>query len=145
MRRKQSNSDAEMLVRPMTLGKKIKELRKLKHWRQQDVANKTGLKRSHIARIERDDYTNWELETIKRLAYGFKIHPHVLLAASGLFDGMFDDPQAKVNFSTLSEEPALQVFFSQDWPELSQSEKEIIQITIRAIKEAKDKRLGKNP
>lgn len=144
MRTKQYVDNQSMIGRPMTLGKKIKELRKLKHWRQIDVANKTGLKRSHIARIERDDYNNWEVETIKRLALGFEIHPHVLLAASGLFDGLFDDPQAKVSFSTLSDEPALHIFFSTDWPEMTKSEREIVQIVIRAAKEAKDKRLGKN-
>jgi transcriptional regulator with XRE-family HTH domain len=122
----------------MTLGKKIKELRKLKGWRQQDVADKTGLKRPHISRIERDDYDNWELDTIAKLSKGFEIHPRVLLVASGLFDGASTS-------NALANDPDMQVFFTQDWPDMSQSEREIVCLTIRAMKQAKDKRLGKTP
>ncbi len=143
MRREKVENDMSMQGRPMTLGKKIKELRKLKRWRQQDVADKTGLKRSHIARIEHDDYDNWELDTIVRLAKGFEIHPHVLLVATGLFDGLFDSELGLVNFHALGNDPDLQVFFSQDWADLSRSEKELVRMSVQVSKQAKDKRLGK--
>ncbi len=127
----------------MTLGKKIYELRKLRRWKQADLAKRSGVPRGHISRIENNDYQTWHLDTIVKLAKGFEIHPHVLLTATGLFNGLFDSELGLVNFQALAGEPSLQVFFAQDWPEMSKSEKEIIHLTIRAMKEAKDKRLNK--
>jgi len=128
----------------MTLGKKIYELRKLKRWKQSDLAVRSGMPRGHISRIECNDYRTWHLDTLMKLAKGFDIHPHILLQAIGYFEDKFTDI-SNCKLDMLSQEPDLQIFFTTDWAEMSQSEKELVRRVVQVAKQAKDQRLGKKP
>jgi transcriptional regulator with XRE-family HTH domain len=62
----------------ITLGHKIKILRKAQNWAQQELADKVDVHVTHISRIESDQYTP-SLELLKRLAKTFQVTTDYLL------------------------------------------------------------------
>ena len=54
--------------REIDIPAQLKTLRKFRKMRQEDLAAKVGTKQSAISRIERSQESNWELETLVRLA-----------------------------------------------------------------------------
>ena len=54
--------------REIDIPAQLKNLRKLRKFTQDDLAEKTGMKQSAICRIERSRQANWELETLVKMA-----------------------------------------------------------------------------
>lgn len=62
----------------ITLGGKVKILRKAQSWSQQELADRVDVHVTHISRIESDQYTP-SLELLKRLARTFQVTTDYLL------------------------------------------------------------------
>ena len=61
------------------LGKKLKELRKLRGLTQEELSEETGIDYKYIQRIESKKPPNVRLETIERLAKTLKTKPSKML------------------------------------------------------------------
>ncbi len=67
----------------MEIGTRIKELRKIKEWSQDELCQRTGLKRAYISRVE-NGHTTPALPTLKRLAAAFRVSlSHLLDVPTG--------------------------------------------------------------
>jgi len=51
----------------------IKALRNQRHWTQQDLAKRTGMKQARISKLEDPDYSRFTLATLKKLASAFDV------------------------------------------------------------------------
>ncbi len=67
----------------MSLGKYIKEVRLSRGLSQWELSRLSGLGRSHISRLELDDYQHPSAETFLALAKALKVHPNELYEAAG--------------------------------------------------------------
>jgi len=67
----------------MSLGKYIKAVRHRRGISQWELSRLSGLTRSHISRLELDDYENPKAETFLSLARALKVHPNELYQAAG--------------------------------------------------------------
>ena len=63
----------------MHTGTKIKQLRKLNGWTQEELGEKLGVKKSAIQKYEKDEIVNLKLATIKKLCNVFEIPPGQLI------------------------------------------------------------------
>jgi transcriptional regulator with XRE-family HTH domain len=64
-------------------GQRIRTLRKAKHWRQQDLAAKAGLRTTHlISNIERGEKATMQVETLLALAQALECSGDYLLGLS---------------------------------------------------------------
>ena len=70
----------------MSLGEKIKELRREREWTQLDLAKKSRLERGYIANLEIDGIKNPSAHVFIRLAEAFKIKCEELYIASGILN-----------------------------------------------------------
>lgn len=70
----------------MSLGKYIKALRHRRGISQWELSKLSGLTRSHISRLELDDYENPTVETFLALARALKVHPNELYQAAGYIE-----------------------------------------------------------
>jgi transcriptional regulator with XRE-family HTH domain len=70
----------------MSLGKYIKAIRNRRGISQWELSRLSGLTRSHISRLELDDYENPTAETFLALARALKIHPNELYQAAGYIE-----------------------------------------------------------
>ena len=70
----------------MSLGKYIKAVRHRRGISQWELSKLSGLTRSHISRLELDDYKDPKAETFLSLARALKIHPNELYQAAGYVD-----------------------------------------------------------
>ena len=62
----------------MDVGKRIRELREEQRLRQEDLAQRAGVARNTVSRIERDDLVP-TVVMIEKLANGLGVGPEVLL------------------------------------------------------------------
>lgn len=62
---------------PLTL--RVKELRLAKNWSQQELADRAGLARLTITKIESGKTTRIEFSVLEKLADAFSVDPAVLL------------------------------------------------------------------
>jgi len=67
----------------MSLGKYIKAVRRRRGVSQWELSKLSGLTRSHISRLELDDYENPGVETFLALAKALKVHLNELYQAAG--------------------------------------------------------------
>lgn len=67
----------------MSLGQYIKEHRLSRGLSQWELARLSGLGRSHLSRLELDDYEHSSAETFLALARALKVHPNDLYQAAG--------------------------------------------------------------
>lgn len=67
----------------MSLGKYIKAVRRRRGISQWELSRLSGLTRSHISRLELDDFENPTAETFLSLARALKVHPNELYQAAG--------------------------------------------------------------
>jgi len=70
----------------MSLGKYIKAIRRRRGISQWELSKLSGLTRSHISRLELDDYENPTAETFIALAKALKVHPNELYEAAGYIE-----------------------------------------------------------
>ena len=70
----------------MSLGKYIKAVRERRHISQWELSKLSGLTRSHISRLELDNYDNPSAETFLTLAKALKVHPNDLYEAAGYIE-----------------------------------------------------------
>ncbi len=70
----------------MSLGKYIKAVRRRRGLSQWELSRLSGLTRSHISRLELDDYENPTAETFLTLAKALKVHPNELYQAAGYIE-----------------------------------------------------------
>ena len=64
-------------------GQRIRTLRKAKHWRQQDLAVKAGIRTTHlISNIERGEKATMQVETLLALAQALECSGDYLLGLS---------------------------------------------------------------
>ncbi|MDD5519075.1 MAG: LexA family transcriptional regulator [Candidatus Omnitrophica bacterium] len=70
----------------MSLGKYIKAVRRRRGISQWELSKLSGLTRSHISRLELDDYENPTAETFLALAKALKVHPNELYQAAGYIE-----------------------------------------------------------
>ncbi len=70
----------------MSLGEYIKTVRHSRGLSQWELARLSGLTRSHLSRLELDDFENPSAETFLALAKALKIHPNDLYQAAGYID-----------------------------------------------------------
>ncbi len=68
----------------VTLGEYIKAGRKRRGLTQQEFADITGIKRSHLSRIEKDAFKKINADIIIKIARGFKVDEDEVFAAAGL-------------------------------------------------------------
>jgi len=71
----------------MSLGKYIKAIRRRRGLSQWELSRLSGLTRSHLSRLELDDFENPSAETFLSLARALKIHPNDLYQAAGYIEG----------------------------------------------------------
>lgn len=72
-------------------GTKIKELRKLNGWTQEELGEKLGVKKSAIQKYEKGEIVNLKLATIKKLCEIFQMPPAKLIFPEAEeFDKKFD-------------------------------------------------------
>jgi ribosome-binding protein aMBF1 (putative translation factor) len=62
----EKRTDFEIKAKAFAIGEIIKEERRLSHYTQQQLADKTGTKKSFISRIE-NGHSNMQLSTLSRL------------------------------------------------------------------------------
>lgn len=67
----------------MSLGTKIKELREVRRWTQEELAKKIGKSRVYITRLENNEYRSPGSDVIAGLATAFNISERTLLEAAG--------------------------------------------------------------
>lgn len=67
----------------MSLGQYIREQRLSRGLSQWELARLSGLGRSHLSRLELDDYEHSSAETFLALARALKVHPNDLYQAAG--------------------------------------------------------------
>lgn len=127
--------------RKMTLGKKIVKLRKLYGWTQEDLAVQSGLKRSHISRLEKDDFRKPSADSLFRLAQAFRIQPRELFHALGYPVDEVYPPTDLVEKLDID----IRVFLSNDWPVMNEQERNLVRRILWAVKAAKDDRLRTEP
>jgi transcriptional regulator with XRE-family HTH domain len=60
-------------------GVKLKRLRTDRFLSREELAEKTGLHRDHIGRLERDEVPDSRLPTIRKLAEALGVDPHELV------------------------------------------------------------------
>lgn len=70
----------------MSLGKYIKAVRHSRGISQWELSKLSGLTRSHISRLELDDYANPTAETFLALSKSLKVHPNELYQAAGYIE-----------------------------------------------------------
>ena len=70
----------------MSLGKYIKAVRRRRGISQWELSRLSGLTRSHISRLELDDFENPTAETFLSLARALKVHPNELYEAAGYIE-----------------------------------------------------------
>jgi transcriptional regulator with XRE-family HTH domain len=70
----------------MSLGKYIKAVRRRRGISQWELSKLSGLTRSHISRLELDDYDNPTAGTFILLAKALKVHPNELYQAAGYIE-----------------------------------------------------------
>jgi len=70
----------------MSLGKYIRAVRRRRGLSQWELSKLSGLTRSHISRLELDDYENPTAETFLSLARALKVHPNELYQAAGYIE-----------------------------------------------------------
>ncbi|MDD5701455.1 MAG: LexA family transcriptional regulator [Dehalococcoidales bacterium] len=70
----------------MSLGEYIKAVRHQRGLSQWELSRLSGLTRSHLSRLELDDFENPSAETFLSLARALKIHPNDLYQAAGYID-----------------------------------------------------------
>jgi len=70
----------------MSLGKYIKAVRHRRGISQWELSKLSGLTRSHISRLELDNYKNPKAGTFLALAKALKIHPNELYQAAGYME-----------------------------------------------------------
>lgn len=70
----------------MSLGKYIKAVRQRRDISQWELSRLSGLTRSHISRLELDNYENPTAETFLALAKALKVHPNELYEAAGYIE-----------------------------------------------------------
>ena len=66
--------------RPLDLGRRLRELRKARHWTLEEVANKTGLARSTLSKIENRQMSP-TFDLLQKIATGFGIDVGMLVAS----------------------------------------------------------------
>jgi transcriptional regulator with XRE-family HTH domain len=71
----------------MSLGKYIKAIRRRRGLSQWELSRLSGLTRSHLSRLELDDFENPSAGTFLSLARALKIHPNDLYQAAGYIEG----------------------------------------------------------
>lgn len=75
----------------MTFGENLKRLRRDKGWTQGDLAERAGIKPSHISTMEKSDAADPKLSTLYKLLQALECSPNTLLldddsvSARGLF------------------------------------------------------------
>lgn len=70
----------------MSLGKYIKAVRHRRNISQWELSKLSGLTRSHISRLELDNFEDPKAETFLALARALKVHPNELYAAAGYLE-----------------------------------------------------------
>ena len=70
----------------MSLGEYIKTIRHRRGLSQWELARLSGLTRSHVSRLELDDFENPSAETFLSLARALKVHPNDLYHAAGYIE-----------------------------------------------------------
>jgi transcriptional regulator with XRE-family HTH domain len=123
----------------VSLGKKIKELRYLRGWTQEELAEAAQLRRGHIARLERNNYKRPTGDTFMKLAKALRIHPSELFYAAG-----YDINDVCTSGELVGKlDPDIFVFFQDDWPALTDEERALVRRILRVVKEGKDERVKK--
>src|SRR5512137_932919 len=70
----------------MSLGEYIKTIRHRRGLSQWELSRLSGLTRSHLSRLELDDFENPSAETFLSLARALKVHPNDLYQAAGYIE-----------------------------------------------------------
>lgn len=70
----------------MSLGEYIKTIRHRRGLSQWELSRLSGLTRSHLSRLELDDFENPSAETFLSLAKALKVHPNDLYQAAGYIE-----------------------------------------------------------
>jgi transcriptional regulator with XRE-family HTH domain len=63
---------------------RVKELRKLKDWTQEELAERSGVGRVTIARMEAGQTTRVEFDVLEKLAAAFDVAPGYLIVSAEL-------------------------------------------------------------
>ena len=124
------------------MAEKIRELRDAKHWTQEELAERAGLKRSHIQRLEHGDYKESKLTTLVKIAKAFGIHPHTFLESLGLVDTeafieLADAQQRMLRLRVT--DPDIWLFFTEDWHKMDSDTKELVRRFLHRLSEPKKK------
>lgn len=134
----------------MNWGFHIKNLREARRMTQPELAEMSGLTRSHIGNIERGVYKSYKPETLKKLAFGLGIPIKDLISEIFEIQEVEEKPEyllERLRKSILArnildiEDPdfELKSFLINDWNELDEEERDWIRRTISMVKENKKK------
>ena len=68
----------------MDMGERIKYLRNLKGWTQEELGAKVGMQKSAIAKYEKGNVENMKRSIIKKMSELFEVSPSYLMALDDL-------------------------------------------------------------
>lgn len=115
-----------------TFGKKIRALRVFHGWSQQELADKAGLKRSHISGIESDVISRHSVAAVFALSTALEVHPCDLFSANG-----FSISCDRIDRTLIEAvDPDIKLFLTTEWHTLTEAEKGILRHCIQVIKSA---------
>ncbi len=114
----------------MRFGTALRKLRKKKGLSAVHLGDISGVSRSYILRLEYEQERRPTLDVVLKLARGLGVDAIELLRAAG-YKG--DQNEAESKDPIL--EPELELFFSGEWNELSDEEKDWVRRTIRMVRE----------
>lgn len=121
------------------LALKIRELRDVKHWTQEELAERAGLKRSHIQRLEHGDYKESKLSTLVKVARAFGIYPQTFLASLGVIDmrEFYEGSDSDKVLNLRLEAPDIWLFFTEYWDNLDSDTKELVRRFLNRLSQKK--------
>ncbi len=105
----------------MSLGSKVRELRRDMSWSQQQLADRSGVGHAYISRLERDGFKNPSADILLRLARALKVDIEQLYEAAGYIGERSKGEKAK------------QQGYLKVLPLLSPGHQRVVEIVVREL------------
>ena len=122
----------------MSIGEKIRQLRREKDWSQGQLAIKLGISERHISRYENEKFTP-SASTLKKIAEVFGVTIDYLLSCNNP-----EDDNKPLQIADIKDPELLECFLEAD--ELEESDREVVKKLVQAFVIKKNvKNLAKLP
>ena len=122
----------------MSIGEKIRQLRREKDWSQGQLAIKLGISEKHISRYENEKFTP-SASTLKKIAEVFGVTVDYLLSGNKL-----ENDDKPLQIADIKDRELLECFLEAD--ELEEADREVVKKLVQAFVIKKNvKNLAKLP